>query len=243
LLDRRSTEREARWGRCQHVMARRTVERMAEIKFDDDRLSALIADAVRELLAKEQSRVGKLSDGFLDEAAKTERELVKQIEDSRDRFEGRARERLKAADGVIEEFEKAVAEKKKKVDDMLSVKLLAGFSALLLIISLVALSYLGDRITTVNSKVKEYSDAAKKLDDSRGQLELAMTNAAKVYKDATQAGDAGTPMQALTALVTRIDADVTRIDASTKRIDGDLGKLKKDVAPVVEEYVARHRNK
>jgi hypothetical protein len=56
---------------------------------DDDRLSALIAEAVKELLSREQARLGKLLEGFLAEASKTERELVRQIEDSRDRFEVR----------------------------------------------------------------------------------------------------------------------------------------------------------
>jgi ribosomal protein L14 len=129
-----------------------------------------------------------------------------------------------------------VAEKKKKVDDMLNVKILAGFAAFLLIGSLVALSYLGERISAVNIKVKEYGDAATKLDGARGQLEQAVNDATKVYKQATLAPDSASQMQVLTALVTRIDGD-------SQRIDGELQKFKKNVAPLLSEYAAAHPKK
>lgn len=259
---------------------------MANLELDDKRLSELIAEAVKNLVADERAKLGKLSDTFLAETSKTERELVQQIEASRDRFEKRAQAKIdeanvsieafdhslaekkkrlddgggsktereiieqieasrdrfeKRAQTKIEEasasldaFDKAIAERKKRLDDLLSVKILAGFSAILLIVSIVALSYLADRINAVNEKVAKYDTAAKSLDDSRGQLQDAMNSATTVYKQATQAADPAGSMQILTGLVAHIDGD-------TKRIDGEVRKLKTDTGPVVADWQAHHK--
>jgi hypothetical protein len=259
---------------------------MAKLEFDDEHLSELIAEAVKNLIANERAKLGKLSDTFLDEMSKMERELVQQIEASRDRFEKRAQakideanasvealdqaiaEKMKRLDdggrskterGLIEQievsrdrfekraqikideagasleaFDKAIAERKKRLDDLLSVKILAGFSAILLIVSIVALSYLADRINAVNEKVARYDAAAKSLDESRGQLQEELNSATNVYKQATPAGDPAGSMQNLTGLVAHIDGD-------TKRIDGEVKKLRTDTGPVVADWQARHK--
>jgi hypothetical protein len=208
---------------------------MAEIQFDDERLSALVAQAVKEMLAKEHAKLGDLSNAFLDGATKSQRELLKEIEDSRDRFDTRAKASLTSAEEAFATFNVSVAEKRKKLDDALNVKVIAGFSAFLLIGALVAASYLTDRIVTVNGKVREYTEAAAKLDEARKSLDQAVTNATSVYKQASTPGDTASQMQVLTALVTRIDGDA-------HKIDGDVKTLQKEVAPVVADYARSHSN-
>src|SRR5260370_38146134 len=90
---------------------------MAKIEFDDERLSELIAEAVKNLVATEQGKLGKLSDTFLDQISKTERELVQQIETSRDRFEKRAQAKIDEATASVEALNQAIADKKKILDD------------------------------------------------------------------------------------------------------------------------------
>lgn len=206
---------------------------MAEIQFDDEHLSALLTQAVKEMLAKEHAKLSELSNSFLDGVSKSQRELLKEIEDSRDRFDARAKASLTSAEEAVASFNVSVAEKKKKLDEALNVKVIAGFSAFLLIGSLVAASYLTDRIVTVNGKVREYTDAAAKLDEARKTLDQAVTNATNVYKQASTPADTASQMQVLTALVTRIDGDA-------HKIDGDVKALQKEVAPVVADYVKSH---
>jgi hypothetical protein len=88
---------------------------MAEIQFDDERLSALMVQAVKEMLAKEHAKLGELSDSFLDGVSKSQRELLKEIEDSRDRFDTRAKASLASAEEAIASFNVSVAEKKKNL--------------------------------------------------------------------------------------------------------------------------------
>jgi len=206
---------------------------MAEIQFDDERLSALMAQAVKEMLAKEHAKLGELSKAFLDGASKSQRELLKEIDDSCDRFDARTKASLASAEESVASFNVSVAEKKKKLDDALNVKVIAGFSAFLLIGSLVAASYLTDRIVTVNGKVREYTDAAAKLDDARKNLEQAVNSATTVYKQASTPGDTASQMQVLTALVTRIDGD-------SHKFDTDVKSLQKEVTPVMTDYIAHH---
>jgi DNA replication initiation complex subunit (GINS family) len=64
-----------------------------------------VAEVVKDMLSKERSRLGELSNDFMEGASKLQRELLKKIEDSGDRFDTRAKasltERMKPSRDLV----------------------------------------------------------------------------------------------------------------------------------------------
>ncbi len=200
---------------------------MADIHIDDERLKGLLEQAVKDMLASERVRLDQLTTGFLNDAAKGHREAVKEIEEEREKFEARAHQKLSEADAAIASFDGSLAEKKKKVEDALNVKVLAGFTAVVLIGTLVAAGYFADRAYKLKRNTDEVVRNAADLQEASGRLNSAIENANKIYNTAIQPSDAGS-MKTLTALVARIDADTQRIDKEVAGLKTSVASLQKN---------------
>lgn len=199
---------------------------MARLDINDDQLGELVRQAVADLLKQEQSKVTVARDTFLEQARSAQRSALQDVENSITSFEARARTRLTDAETAISSFDTSLTEKKKKVEEALNVKVVAGFSALLLILALDATAYLSQQIITVGEKNRELAKAAADLKTSSAELQTAIDSAKAVYKTAFESKnvDPGSQLQTLQALTNRVDADC-------KRISGDLTKLTERLKP------------
>jgi len=209
---------------------------MADIHVDDGKLKELLAEAVKQMLADKQVEIDQITSKFLDDAARARREALKDIESSKDKFEEKAREKLSDAEMAITAFSTSLAEKKKKVEDALNVKIIGGFSAVMIVAALGAVALLSERIITVNSKANELSVAATALAKSSGELQGTINAANEVYKrvaDSAKGTDVTSQLQTLSILTTRMDGDL-------KTINGELQKIGVDMKPLLNDYRARH---
>jgi exonuclease VII large subunit len=197
---------------------------MPHIDIDDDSFAELVTQAVKKLLTHEKSKLSELTDGFLDEAKRSQRSVLDDFESSKDKFDAKAQAQLADADTAISTFKTRLSEKRKQVEDALNVRVIAGFSAVLLILGLAAAAYLGERLVTVNEKAKEVTTAAENLKTLNMALQGAMGEASAAFKKMSP--DPSSHIQTL--------------ESFTNRIHDDLDKLQKQLQPMLNDWVARH---
>jgi chaperonin cofactor prefoldin len=202
---------------------------MADLHVDDDKLKELLERAVSQMLSDKKTELDRVTIRFLDDAEKAQREILGTFDMSKDRFESKARERLTEADAQLKAFIDAFDECKKKAEDALNLRIIGGFSAVLLVAALIVISVLAERVVKVN-------ETATALSQSAGQLKASIESANIIYKqigDSAKGTDFTSQLQTLSALTTRIDGDI-------KRIDGQIENLNIQIKPLQKDYDARH---
>jgi hypothetical protein len=209
---------------------------MTNIPLDDDLFGEAVTKAVRDLLASDTKQLGEIANDYLDDAKSAYRAAVSDIEQSTQLFQSRARAILAEADAAIAQFKVDIDKKKTDVKDALNIKILAGFTVVVIFLTLGAIGYLGDRLSAVHIKDQDVIAEATKLATDAATLQGNIDAANKIYENAFEANknaDAATQMQTLNALTARISSDLLTTQS-------DVKLLKERTAPIISDWAARH---